>query len=729
MSIREKLLDKGFAPDQVNEIEEGIKAGLDVAVYTKKDYLAIQMRQIRFGLMDGLAVEKYASKDYDWFQMEEIRKGLKAGIKVESYASPDVPYDTMREIRKGLSENLDLSRYRDMDAGVLREFRKGLASNVNIVKYIKQGYDTEQLREIRLAMEEGENIDPYLNKEFRGAAISEIRKGLARGLNVSSYARTNYNWQQMREIRKGLENRVDISVYENAYYSWQQMREIRKGLEYGIDVTKYKSLMYTAAEMKKKRLMLQKDGVFEDVEIRKLCEIIEGKEYREDTAIIVSDNEMEAYIELRDAGGDISRTEITEALQRSGVCEGILEDVIESIVKGKYRDRKKKILIAKGRLPVNGKDGWYEYFFKTRSSPKLLPDGSVDYQNTQWFDMVEQGQKIAFYHDAGKGVNGCTVLGRTLPAKKGKEMSMLAGKGFVLMPDQKTYLSAENGKVELINGRLEVTKLLILDEMTIATGKVDFDGSVYIKGSVGSGVMIRALEDIIIDGFVEAANIECGGSVILRKGMNAAGNGMIRAGKNVTGKFFEAVRIFSGGDIQANSVLNCELYAEGEVVINGSTGTLVGGLTHASKGLKASNIGNHIALPTYVKIGLHDRMLHEQHRISEKIKEVKKEMSILHNAYVDFRKKYPAEVRNTMELYLKIESAIFTKEKQLDELEFSNVEVGNKINASEDVKMMVSGTLFDGVTVEVGGTKWLSKNLQNVTLKKINNRIAIYSNN
>lgn len=729
MTIREKLLDKGFAPDQVNEIEEGIKAKIDVAVYTRKDYLAIQMRQIRLGLMDGLAVEKYASKDYDWFQMEEIREGLKAGLKVDSYASPDVPYDTMREIRKGLLENLDLSRYRHMDAGVLREFREGLASNVNIVKYIKQGYDTEQLREIRLAMEEGENIAPYLKKEFRGVAISEIRKGLARGLNVASYARTDYNWQQMREIRKGLENRVDISVYENPYYNWQQMREIRKGLEYGIDVTKYKSLMYTAAEMKKKRILLQKDGVFEDVEIRKLCKIIEGKEYRGETEVTLGDNEMEAYIELRDAGGDISRAEIMEALQRSGVCEGILEDTIESIVKGKYRDRKKRILIAKGRLPVNGKDGWYEYFFKARSSPKLLPDGSVDYQNTQWFDMVEQGQKIAFYHDAGKGVNGCTVLGRILPAKKGREMSMLAGKGFVLMPDQKTYLSAENGKVELINGRLEVTKLLVLDEMTIATGKVDFDGSVYIKGNVGSGVVIRALEDIIIDGFVEAANIECGGSVILRKGMNAVGSGMIRAGKNVTGKFLEAVRVFAGGDIQANSALNCELYAEGEVVINGSSGTLVGGLTHASKGLQACNIGNHIALPTYVKIGLHDRMLQEQHRILEKIKEVKKEMSILHNAYVDFRKKYPAEVRNTMELYLKIESAIFTKEKQLDELEFSNVEIGNKMNASEDVKMMVSGTLFDGVTVEVGGTKWLSKNLQNVTLKKINNRIAIYSNN
>lgn len=727
MKTKELLLSKGFAADQIEEIEEGIQAGVDVTVYARKEYYAIQMRQILLGLKDNLPVEKYANPEYDWFQMEEIRKGLKAGLNVDAYAFPDVPHDTMHQIRKGLLENLDLSRYRDMNAGVLREFRKALASNLNIVKYIKEGYETEQLREIRYALEQGVDIDPYLQKEFRGAAIAEIREGLERGLDVSVYARIEFGWQQMREIRLGLENRVDIAPYLNVYYSWQQMREIRLGLENGIDIAEYKSLMNTASEMRKKRLLLQGDTVEQKETEHQHYAVIEAEQIAR-LSVTVSKDEMEAYIEVKEKIGKLSRDTIIKALKEFGVLKGLLEDTVEMLINGNCPED--PVLIARGKMPADGEDGWYEYFFKTENewAPKMLADGSVDYQNTEWFEMVERGQKVAYYHSAGIGIDGYNVFGKALHARKGKELSMLAGKGFVLLPDQKTYLAAEDGKVELNNGRLEITRLLVLDEMTIATGKVDFDGSVYIKGNVGSGVTIRALEDIIIDGSVESANIECGGSVVLRQGMNASGNGMIKAGKNVTGKFFESVVVCSAGNIQANCSMNSQLYAEGEVVINGAAGTLFGGLAYANKGLQAYNVGNRVGLPTFIRIGTYEKMMQELRQIEEEILEVKREMAILQNAFVDFRKKYPPEVRNTMDVYMKIEKAIFTKETQLDQLEFANMEIRQKMQTAEDVKAVIRGTLFDGVTVEIGGTRWNSKSIQDVTLKKIGNRIAIYSN-
>ena len=65
-----------FGIDQQQEIKEGLQAGLDVSVYAKPEFYAIQMRQIRLGLMAGLPVGIYASDKYDWFQMEEIRLGL-----------------------------------------------------------------------------------------------------------------------------------------------------------------------------------------------------------------------------------------------------------------------------------------------------------------------------------------------------------------------------------------------------------------------------------------------------------------------------------------------------------------------------------------------------------------------------------------------------------------------------------------------------------------------------
>lgn len=725
MKDKDVLLSQGFRPNQLEEIEEGIQAGVDVSIYAKKEYYAIQMRQILLGLMDNLPVEKYADPKYDWFQMEEIREGLKAGLNVDCYASPEIPYDTMRQIRKGLLSGINLSRYRNMDAGVLREFRKALVSNVNIVKYIKEGYDTEQLNEIRRALKHGVDIDPYLKKEFLGAAISEIRKGLEKGLDVSCYAKIQFGWQQMREIRLGLEYRIDANVYMNPYYSWDQMREIRLGLQQGLDVESYKSLMYTATDMKRKRLLLQGEEESQEPLFQE-----EEAEEEEQTAFVVtiSKDEMEAYIVIEDSSKKLTRDMIVKELKKAGILHGLLEDRIKALAKGVLR--KSPVLVARGKPPEDGKNGYYEYFFRTKEelTPKLLKDGSVDYQNTEWFEIVEKGQKVAFYHSAEMGSDGHTVLGNPIHAKKGKEMGLLAGKGFVLLPDQKTYLAAEAGKVELNNGRLEITRLLILEEMTIATGKVDFDGSVYIKGHIGSGVMVRASEDIMVDGSVEAANIECGGNVILRCGINASGNGSIRAGKNVTARFFEAAAVYAEGNIQANSAMNSQLYAEGEIIINGASGTLMGGIAYANKGLKAYNVGNYVGLPTCIKLGVYEKLLQQQRQIEEEMLEVQKEMTILQNGYVDFRKKYPPEVRNTMEIYIKVEKAIYTKEKQLDKLMFSNMEIMKKMQSTEDVKAIVRGTLFHGVMLEIGGIRWSSKSLQNVTLRKVNGRIAIYSN-
>lgn len=65
MNERDYLNTTEFSKDQKEEIEEGLLAGVDVSVYAKPEFLAIQMHQIRLGLEKKLPVEIYASKEYD----------------------------------------------------------------------------------------------------------------------------------------------------------------------------------------------------------------------------------------------------------------------------------------------------------------------------------------------------------------------------------------------------------------------------------------------------------------------------------------------------------------------------------------------------------------------------------------------------------------------------------------------------------------------------------------
>ena len=71
-----------------------------------------------------------------------------------------------------------------------------------------------------------------------------------------------------------------------------------------------------------------------------------------------------------------------------------------------------------------GKDGRYEFFFRTEVSkkPVILEDGTVDYKNIDWMESVKKNQKIAYYHEAEEGKAGRTVTGKEIPSRKGKNL-------------------------------------------------------------------------------------------------------------------------------------------------------------------------------------------------------------------------------------------------------------------------------------------------------------------
>lgn len=716
-------LSAGFTLDQINEIQEGLELGLDTSVYAKKELFAIQMRQIRLGLMEKLPVELYAGSDYDWFQMEEIRHGLQDGVDIRIFASPSISYDRMRQIRLGLKSGINLSNYARLEAGVLRELRKALLSKVYIVDYIQQGYDAEQLEQIRIALEKRLDILPHLHRELRGVSIHEIVEGLEKGLDVSCYAKLDFSWQQMREIRLGMENRIDVSCYTNPLYDWQQMQEIRLGLESGIDVSSYQTLMYTAADMRRLRIsLLQKEAGSSAAE-----EELRFEAYQS-VSVTLSSDELEAYVYVPDSS-KVTRAQIIKALKESHVIRGIQEAEINKLVKGGFRD--KTIVAAKGIPPKEGPDGWYEFFFKTEldHQPKLLPDGSVDFSQIQWFEFVTAGQRIALYHDAEAGVDGVSVTGRTIHAKKGRERSMLTGNGFTLMEDKRTYIANTSGRIELRGNRIDIGKTLSMEEVSLATGNIIFDGNVYVAGNVSMGVLIQASGDVVVNGYVESASIESlDGNVFIKQGVNGNNVGYIKACKDVNGRFFEACRVVSGNDIRAGYCLNCELSAENKIILSGKSGQLAGGTAYARVGIDVAYAGNRVGLPTLVRLGVNELLSTQQKAMEAKIEEANKQLDILRNAYADFHEKYPPEVRNTMDIYLKIESAIFTKEKEVDELALSIYEMEQEITAARNAQAVIHDTLYEGTVFEINGKRWEAKQARNVKVKRMDGRVAVFRN-
>lgn len=713
------LLKTGYTKNQIAEIEQGQEEGLPVKIYFDKKFLAMQMRQIRLGLKENLPVEIYAKEEYDWFQMEEIRIGLSKGIDVSGYADPAISYEKMREIRKGLQRGISLTEYLELDARIIAQIRKAKVSGLDILNYVEEGYDAEQLIEITKAMKTGVDISPYLSKEYRGEAMAQIRIGLEEGVDVSVYAYPYFNWLQMREIRRGIMNQVDTEYYRNHLYSWEQMQEIRVGLEQGLPVKEYLNFRYTAREMKKRREMIL-------FRMQNEQEEIQDSEVRYDDFLIdFVSGDMEAYITVLAKNKEITRESLLEFLEEQGVRYGLIEESIERVLNGESYNN--AVLIARGSMPNRGKDGWYKYYFRTEpdKTPMVLQDGSVDYQNMEWFETVTRGQKLAYYYPAEEGEAGYTVKGVRLPAQKGMEKGRLQGKGIHLESDQRTYYAASGGIITLEGNRLDITPLLVLKDVTHLKGNVSFDGIVHITGNVGKGTEIAAGDDIVIDGYVEAATLRSSGSIVLKKGMNAGGSGFIKAGKDVISKFFESVKVEAGGNIEVDRCLNSDLHAGGTIFCHD---LMAGGTVFAGGGYQMRHVGNQAGLTTVFRIGVDDRLQEHYIRLRRTLRDVEHELEIFKSSKADLEEKYPPEVRNNMDFFLKVENAVYTKRKQIETLQQEKENMEKGMEKSKKAKAVIKGQVYEGVVFKIDKKNYELGEQYNVIVRGTEDGIRVVQN-
>lgn len=68
--------------------------------YESLGYNPQQLHQIEDGLKQGIDITEYAGPQFDWMQMEQIKLGLLEGLDVSIYANADIPANRMEHIRE-----------------------------------------------------------------------------------------------------------------------------------------------------------------------------------------------------------------------------------------------------------------------------------------------------------------------------------------------------------------------------------------------------------------------------------------------------------------------------------------------------------------------------------------------------------------------------------------------------------------------------------------------------
>ena len=673
-------------------------------------------------------VENYEDDEvFDFLQQEEIRKGKEKNLDISIYAKPEIPYNEMRQLRKGLEKGYDLTAYIHLGVGVLAEVRKSLEAGVSLSHYIKVGYDSEQLVAIRHALEKNIDIQPYLNIAYHGSCITEIAIGLEHNIDVTPYADVRYTWRKMREIRLWIEKRLDISKYLSPLYSYWQMREIRLGLEEGLDVDYYRSLMYTAKEMHKRRICLKNHDNIELVTGN--WTIIRDNEYD----IKISPDGLKAYFIWRSNSSVKSVDQLQKILNQNGIVYGVnitsLEEIADKCGKTSIEpDDEREILVASGTEAVNGNNGYYEWFFETNVNylPQLTNDGIRQFDNISWFQPVEEGQVLAVYHNASKAYDGKTVTGKIIRAKRGKEKSVLNGRGFKILPDTQTYVAERSGHVRLRNNKLVVSDLIVLEDVGPSLPVISYDSDVYIKGNISKSVKLNVNGNLQIDSAVEGIQINCTGNLLLKSGINSYSNPFpVIVHGDVVSKYFEYVNIQAYGNIYFGNSLNSNLSSYGEIIGYGDKGGIIGGISYAEKGFCIPNIGNSAGISTTLMIGDNSNIRQQRYDLETQAVGIRSTIARLTEAYNSFRKNYTAVERNSNPLFLKTEDAIYTENLELEEINRKQLTLSKRYERACNSKIIVEQQIYENVFIQYMEQKISAIPYKNVEIYVKNNKIVI----
>jgi uncharacterized protein (DUF342 family) len=354
-----------------------------------------------------------------------------------------------------------------------------------------------------------------------------------------------------------------------------------------------------------------------------LVKVLEGKQIPEKEFGLVSIDKKGYLAKIRlyppsDKGARLSTSELKNLIEQNGVKYGIIEKNIEIALKARLYCM--DILVAKAKLPVNGSDAEIVYSFNAEKTlkPTMSEDGSVDFHKLDMIESVKEGQLLATLIPIDYGEPGKDVYGNMIRPKKVRNKRLRHGKNIHLSDDKLQMYSDVSGNVTLVNDMVFVTDTYTIEgDVGPSTGDIDYDGAVEVKGNVITGYTVKATGDITVNGAVEGAMLISEGKIVLKRGMQGMGKGVMEANGDVISNFIESATVKSGGAIYTDAIMHSNISANGDVIVNGKRGLIAGGSVKTTTKIETKVAGSTMGTQTELEVGF-DTTLGERYRNIEK---------------------------------------------------------------------------------------------------------------
>lgn len=426
----------------------------------------------------------------------------------------------------------------------------------------------------------------------------------------------------------------------------------------------------------------------------------------------ISSDALTAWMMVLPAIGNgipVSPAQAAEALERAGVCSGVISEAYLSACLECFR----AFTVAKGTAPVNGTDGSVEELYPREVTPsfRVTDNDTVDYRDLGWLQTVKTGDVICNVVQATPGSVGETVTGKTIPAKNGVMPRVPMGKNLKYTADKTKIVAQCEGRLVFSSEAFSVeTCLVISGDVDGNVGNIAMPGDVVIKGNVLSGFTVFAKGSLSVSGVVENAYLSAQGDITISIGVKSDGSAVIESNKNINCKFVENGTLRAKGSITAEYIVNSTISALRDINITRGKGTLIGGNVRVGRKISAKTIGNSTNRPITISMGMDPEVLQElQHNQKEmeqleaKIAEASKNIAFL-------------EEQDTLDAQYKKLHQQLKFQKSIDSMHVAKLQKAiEKAKESFDPEAceIETETFYPPATIHIGSSTYHSNNTWN----------------
>ncbi|WP_169736177.1 DUF342 domain-containing protein [Caldanaerobius polysaccharolyticus] len=408
----------------------------------------------------------------------------------------------------------------------------------------------------------------------------------------------------------------------------------------------------------------------------------------------ISNDRMKAYINLQE-GVRPDVKDIEKFLSERKVVYGIMHDVIKELANAPVYGE--DILIAQGKEPKDGKDARVDFRRVVQGGkPQIMDNGSVDYRSLNIVHNVKKGDIIAVVTEATPGTEGKDVMGTSVKPKPGRPLKIKCGQNVILANG--AFVSMTDGQLFIKDGKISVLPVLEIENVDMSVGNINFVGNIVVRNDVYSGFEIKAEGDIKIGGNVEDSVLYSKGDIVIGRGVKGKNRASIVSEGSLKAYYLENTKVEVNNDIRCGAIMHSYVKANGNIIVSGKKGLIVGGRVCAYKFIEAKIIGSPMATYTEIEVGCDFKEKESYDIANGELKKVRQEIEELAKTVKYLRGK-PFLSSGEKELLKKALFAI----KQLDEKQHELEEIvkNTKVSECENPYVVVTDILYSGVKIKI----------------------------